>query len=285
MYFITNIYFSMTEIIVKESCDIVSSSDPLKDILDGQKYLFNGQIALAEGMVQLGKTVDQYQAVNQPILEEIQSVICKTKKKRNIKKLPLRKGINKKEFLIIFENAGLNTSRPLKKIKLKLIYFLLYYTGLRINETHGISLQHFQEFKKTGECQIYLPKTNQYIYKKLAEEGKVFLKDLSAEIEEHFKFYKYLGSSTYCTQVYQSASYITFVNRDLKKICQEYKLDMVSSHSFRIGLITSLLKEFRIQDVAQEMGHKSIESTLRYYRYQSKDKKHLLRFNKVFKKR
>jgi integrase len=85
--------------------------------------------------------------------------------------------------------------------------------------------------------------------------------------------------------VYQSASYITFVNRDLKKICQEYKLDVVSSHSFRIGLITSLLKEFRIQDVAQEMGHKSIESTLRYYRYQSKDKKHLLRFNKVFKKR
>jgi integrase len=236
-------------------------------------------------MVRLAEKVDDHQAINQPILEEIQSVICKTKNKKNIKKLPLRKGINKKEFLIFFKNAGLNTSRPLKKIKLKLIYFLLYYTGLRINETHAISIEHFKEFQKTGECQIYLPKTNQYIYKKLAKEGKVFLKDLSSEIEEHFLFYKYLGSSTYGDQVYQTAAYITFVNRDLKKICQENKLDIVSSHSFRIGLITSLLKEFHIQDVAKEMGHKSIESTLRYYRYKSNDQKHVLRFNKVFDKR
>ena len=173
----------------------------------------------------------------------------------------------------------------MKKIKLKLIYFLLYYTGLRINETHGISLQHFEEFKKTGECQIYLPKTNQYIYKKLAEEGKVLLKELSTEIEDHFKFYEYLGSSTYRKKLYQSASYISFVNRDLKKICEINQLEIISSHSFRIGLITSLLKDFLIQDVAKEMGHKSIESTIRYYRYQAKDKKQILRFNNVFKKR
>ena len=65
----------MTEIIPKESSDIVSSSNPLKGILKRQEQLLNGQIDLTEGMVRLAEKVDDHQAINQPILEEIQSVI------------------------------------------------------------------------------------------------------------------------------------------------------------------------------------------------------------------
>jgi len=70
IFYIKNTYFIMTEIIPKESSDIVSSSNPLKGILERQEQLLNGQIDLTEGMVRLAEKVDDHQAVNQPILED-----------------------------------------------------------------------------------------------------------------------------------------------------------------------------------------------------------------------
>lgn len=61
-----------------------------------------------------------------------------SKGKKDKETLPLRDPIDRNLFPIFFTNAGSVTIRKkdLKQAQLRISYTLLYYTGLRINETH-----------------------------------------------------------------------------------------------------------------------------------------------------
>lgn len=234
----------------------------------------------------LENKIDQNQAINQPLLEDIQELVSKKEKKKKVEKLPLRNEIKRKEFLIIFKNAGLHTKQPAKKIKLKLIYFLLYYMGLRVNETYQFTYEHFENLKTTKYCQIKLSKTNQEPIKKaLILEGQEILDILWDEVEYHFKCYPSIGSSSFSGKLYHKDAFINLVNRDMKVICKKYKIENFTSHCFRIGLITSLLKKLSIHNVSKLIGHKNIDSTMKYYRYQFDDQEQLKSIEEVFKNR
>lgn len=59
------------------------------------------------------------------------------------------------------------------------------------------------------------------------------------------------------------------LNKDLKAICKAYDLDPITTHSFRISKITSLLeKGYPLVKTSKLMGHKNISTTERYYYYQ-----------------
>jgi len=63
-------------------------------------------------------------------------------------------------------------------------------------------------------------------------------------------------------------SLITMVNKDLDATCQKYSIPFnIKSHSFRVNLITNLLKVTSVQNTANIIGHDDIRSTMSYNRY------------------
>lgn len=63
-------------------------------------------------------------------------------------------------------------------------------------------------------------------------------------------------------------SLIRTINEDLKNTCKLNQIPFnIKSHSFRINMVSSLLKHTSVQKTAQVMGHKSINSTMAYQRY------------------
>jgi len=226
---------------------------------------------------------------NGVILDKVFEIVTSKKDKEKIRRktLPLRKPIFKKHFERFFNMAGIGSKNPLKRIKLKIIYFFLYYFGVRANEVRLLTYEMLLELKNTGECQIYSSKTNTQLCKILPSEGIELLRGelFWNDIEVHFKVYQFIGSSTYQNKTYHPAAFIKFINRDLKNICNSYKMPVFTSHSFRVGLITALLKKFRIQDVSSEIGHKNIQSTMLYFRYRINNLRTIKKRNLVFKNR
>lgn len=63
-------------------------------------------------------------------------------------------------------------------------------------------------------------------------------------------------------------SLIRFINKDLKNTCNLNGISFnVKSDSFRIHVISSLLKLTSVQNVAGIIGHNDIRSILKYSRY------------------
>lgn len=71
------------------------------------------------------------------------------------------------------------------------------------------------------------------------------------------------------TNIYlANSSLIRMVNTDLKETCQATKITYnVKSHSFRINMITNLLKITSVRKVAEITGHQDVRSTMSYQRY------------------
>jgi len=58
------------------------------------------------------------------------------------------------------------------------------------------------------------------------------------------------------------------VNKDLEATCQKFSIPFnIKSHSFRINMITNLLKVTTVQNTADIIGHSDIRSTMQYNRY------------------
>lgn len=61
---------------------------------------------------------------------------------------------------------------------------------------------------------------------------------------------------------------IKMVNRDLKHKSEKYQIPYnIKSHSFRVNMITNLLKVTSVQKTANIIGHSDIRSTMIYNRY------------------
>lgn len=61
---------------------------------------------------------------------------------------------------------------------------------------------------------------------------------------------------------------IEFVNDDINNTCKIYNINRnYSSHSFRVNYITEILKQIPVHKAAHFIGHKNIQSTLKYNRY------------------
>ena len=61
---------------------------------------------------------------------------------------------------------------------------------------------------------------------------------------------------------------IKVINRDLKDTLRKYNIPYnIKSHSFRVNIITNLLKVTSVQNTANIIGHNDIRSTMIYNRY------------------
>ena len=63
-------------------------------------------------------------------------------------------------------------------------------------------------------------------------------------------------------------SLIRLVNKDLKNTCDLNNIAYnIKSHSFRINMISNLLRITSVQNTADIIGHQDIRSTMSYQRY------------------
>ena len=61
---------------------------------------------------------------------------------------------------------------------------------------------------------------------------------------------------------------IRSINLDLKNTCERFNIPYnIKSHSFRINMVSSLLKITSVQHTANIIGHDDIRSTMKYKRY------------------
>ena len=101
----------------------------------------------------------------------------------------------------------------------------------------------------------------------LSKKAVQDLKSLKFEFLIIFKKYQYqylFGKKKPMTD----KNLIKMVNKELKFTCTKFKIPFnIKSHSFRVNMITNLLKVTSVQNTANVIGHSDIRSTMSYNRY------------------
>lgn len=203
----------------------------------------------------------------QDSLEELHKKVdtLLTKNKVNREILPLRDPIDLNLFPLFFTNAGTQYQRQkdLKQAQLRVAYTLLYHTGLRVNEIRQITKEQIEDAIKASQISVIHHKTRQPYIHVLSITAVQNFKRLKPEMEIIFK--KYLFGKD---RPMHNKSLMRVINEDLKITCELNQIPFnIKSHSFRINMVSSLLKNTSVQKAAQVIGHKNINSTMAYQRY------------------
>ena len=198
---------------------------------------------------------------------KVDELLPKNKKHRET--LPLRDPVDMNLFPLFFSNAGSQAIRQkdLKQSQLRVAYTLLYYTGLRINEIRKITQKQILDAIASSQLSAIHHKTKQAHIHVLSKTGLKKLKQLRLEYTIIFNKYGYKYLFGKIKPIHQK-SLNRLVNEDLRHTCQVCDIPYnIKSHSFRINMISSLLKTTTVQHAAQIIGHSDIKSTMSYERY------------------
>ncbi|MGK0422360.1 MAG: integrase/recombinase XerD [Polaribacter sp.] len=198
---------------------------------------------------------------------KIDQLLPKDKKQRNIQ--PLRDPVDNDLFPLFLVNAGSEAiyQRDLKYSQLVIAYTILYHTGVRINEIRTLTREDINDAIKISQFNLIHHKTKKAHIHILSDKA---IKDLR-NIDTHLKIVFDKHQSQYLfgkSKPMNKKSLIRMINHDLKSTCELAKLPFnIKSHSFRINLITNLLKVTSVHKVAEIIGHDDIRSTMKYQRY------------------
>nr|YP_010472488.1 hypothetical protein N4L43_pgp021 [Pleurosigma intermedium]UVG42099.1 hypothetical protein [Pleurosigma intermedium] len=198
---------------------------------------------------------------------KVDQLLSKDKKHREI--LPLRDPINSDLFPIFLANAGSKAVRQkdLKRAELRLAYTLLYFTDLRINEIRMITEKQILDAILSAQFNAIHYKNRQAHYHVLSKTALKSLKQLALERTIIFQKYGYKYLFGKHKPIHQK-SLIRLINIDLNNTCKIWDIPYnIKSHSFRINMISNLLKITTVQHAAQIIGHNDIQSTMNYQRY------------------
>ena len=204
---------------------------------------------------------------------KVDQLIPKIKKEREIE--PLRDPINANLFPIFLANAGNSYTyqKDLQAAQLRIAYTVLYHVGLRINEIRKLTEQDLLNAIVASQFNIIHYKTKQPYIHVLSKRGVEELKSFSEEFAIVFQKYKYQYLFKKENPSHEK-TLIQVMNKDLKHTSELSRLPYnIKSHSFRVNVISNLLKVTSVQNTAEIIGHQDIRSTMVYRRYAlSKDK-------------
>jgi len=198
---------------------------------------------------------------------KIDQLLPKEKKQREIQ--PLRDPVNVDLLPLFLANAGSESKykRDLKSSQLVVAYTILYHTGLRINEIRTLTREQIYDGIQISQFNLIHHKTRKAHIHVLSDKGINDLQKIQTNLKIIFdKYqYKYLFGKH---KPMAKKSLIRMINNDLKTTCKLAKLPYnIKSHSFRINIITNLLKVTSVHKVAEVIGHEDIRSTMKYQRY------------------
>jgi transposase InsO family protein/integrase len=210
----------------------------------------------------------------QPIGESLEELhykmdklLPKNKKERETQLL--RDPVNADLFPIFMTNSGNSYTyqKDLKRAQLRISYTILYYVGLRINEIRQLTEKRLLDAIAASQFSIIHHKTRQPYIHVLSKTGVEALKNLKTEFTIVFQKYKYEFLFGKKKSIHKK-TLIQVMNRDLKHTCEVCNLPYnIKSHSFRVNVISNLLKITTVQNTADIIGHQDIRSTMAYRRY------------------
>ena len=166
-------------------------------------------------------------------------------------------------------NAGSSFQRrkDLKRAQIRIAYIILYYCGIRINEIRHLTKEDIQKAISASQFSLIHHETKQAHIHVLSKKAVQDLRNLITEFSIVFDKYNYqylFGKVKPMT----NKNLIKVINRDLKYTLQKYDLSYnIKSDSFRVNIITNLLKVTSVQNTANIIGHTDIRSTMTYNRY------------------
>ena len=192
------------------------------------------------------------------------------------KKYIRRDNIDEKFVYKLLENLPNKTFTDKRAI---ICVILLYITGCRINELRNFNKFSIDKLIKDGTLTIHTFKTNNTRRIDIGKYETELLKEYLPIVEDYYSkldLRNHVLFSNKGEEINERSSYI-WLNRILKKHGKEYGLNILS-HSFRIGYITNILKYYNVQVAKSIVGHKNINTTLRYDRnmLNSEDVKNIL---------
>jgi integrase len=199
--------------------------------------------------------------------DKLNILLPKRKKERTI--LPLRDPVNTELFDIFIAAAGSTAKykNDLKCAQLRIVYTILYYTGLRINEIRFFKEKDIQDAIKTTQFSVVHSKQRAPHIHVISDLAVEKLKKLKPYYEVIFVKYKYqylFGKKEPVAEKH----FIRTINNDLKHTCKINQIPYnIKSHSFRINMISKLLQNTSVQNAADIIGHRDIQSTMAYKRY------------------
>ena len=186
---------------------------------------------------------------------------------KNIKKI--KDNITEKEFRFLINFINADTSiRANRRDRLIKLFHLLYYTGLRINETTSLTNRQIKELLQEKKTKIIAHKQRLEKYIFITEKSKKVLEKLFDDIidDDNYIFTSERGNKN---RPLNPNSVIRDVNSYLKQVFQSKN---ITSHSFRQTIITEMAAHNINTKIIQNLiGHKSISSTYRYIRPSESD--------------
>ena len=177
--------------------------------------------------------------------------------------------MDKKLFPIFLCTTGslVKYNKELRRSQLRICDTLLFHVGLRLNELREIKFKDISDAIKTSQLSVVHYKTNQAHIHILSQKALGDLKNLKNDYTIVFNKYncEYLFGKT---KPMHQKSLIRLVNADLQHTCRINNIAYnIKSHSFRINMISNLLRVTSIQNTANIIGHKDIRSTMTYERH------------------
>jgi transposase InsO family protein/site-specific recombinase XerD len=223
-----------------------------------------------------------------PIQDMLESMddklnILLPKKRRERQTLQLRDPVYTELFDVFLAAAG-STSKykqDLKCAQLKIAYTILFYVGLRVNEIRFFQEKDIQDAIKTSQFSVVHFKQREPYIHVISDLAVKELKRLKHQYHIVFVKYKYeylFGKN----KPIDDKHLIKTMNQDLKHTCEINQIPYnIKSHSFRINMISQLLKNTSVQNAADIIGHRDIKSTMAYKRYALNKKEIQKLLNKI----
>ena len=241
----------------------------LYDLISDNHYLTRKTV---DGVVELiDENVDE---LREQISEEMKALnkkidmlLPKSKKERRVELL--RDPVDEDLLAIFLANAGSYCQRKkdLVRAQLRITYTILYHCGLRVGEVRDLNQKDLQTAIKAAQFNLVHHKTKKAHVHVLSEKAVKDLRNLTSEFLIIFNKYQYqylFGKNKPMT----NKNLIKIVNKDLKTTCTKFNIPFnIKSHSFRVNMITNLLKVTSVQNTASIIGHSDIRSTMSYNRY------------------
>nr|NP_689349.1 putative integrase/recombinase protein [Chaetosphaeridium globosum]AAM96636.1 putative integrase/recombinase protein [Chaetosphaeridium globosum] len=152
----------------------------------------------------------------------------------------------------------------------RIVITILFCTGLRVNELRTITWKMLKQSLKTQYLEVYQSKTDCYRKVILSPKAISLLCSLQKEYTKFFQDrQKWCLGYTSKGSMVDEHIWLKCINNFIKPAANHFNVKL-SSHSFRINYITNLLKVMKIERVQQIIGHKSVNTTAKYDRYQPK---------------
>lgn len=204
-------------------------------------------------------------------VEEIYEKIKPVKDKKVKKKYPKKIWIEKEDFEML--NQILDETYEIESTKwfnLKLLYHILYWSGLRISEALNLSKKQIVDYLNGQSIQVVISKT--YSTRSLLNTKNIYEKLKYFRERQHLigenGFENSFGRPLTFRQA-QKWSYPIMYKLELHKfgkVENPSKL-LITLHSFRCSFINRLIRSnIPLPDVSQIVHHKNISTTMGYLR-------------------